>query len=147
MFNKVIKIKVPIKNKYGWELLDTPKGKYRHIQLPRSGQEFKVEFIGNSRVDGNPMFSLLSTSQISFDLVKSVITHWRFTSAFSDLGNEFEPLEKFEDVMAAKSLASDIIPVRPMALPSGLLCYIDYVYSESRYNLTEQQLKYLLLSL
>jgi hypothetical protein len=49
--------------------------------------------------------------------------------------------------MAAKSLASDVIPVRPMSAPSNALFYIDYVYGESRYNLTEQQLKYLLLSL
>ena len=147
MFDRVIKIKVPHKSKYGWDLLDAQNGKYRRIQLPRSGQEFKVEFIGNSRIDGNPMFSLLSTGQISFDSIKSIITHWRFTQAFSDLGNEFELVEKFEDVMAAKSLASDIIPVRPMAPPSGALFYIDYVYGESRYNLTEDRLKYLLLSL
>jgi hypothetical protein len=192
MFNKVIKIKVPVKYKYGWELLDTQKGKYRHIQMPRSGQEFKVEFIGNSRVDGNPMFTLLSTGQISFDSIKSIITHWRFIQAFSDLGNEFEPVENFENVMtakvdieftecnnsvinqwmkqwlkfnqseidenraleraerlrgSAKSLASDIIPVMPMSFPSNHFFYIDYVYGESRYNLTEQQLKYLLLSL
>jgi hypothetical protein len=144
MFDRVIKIKVPHKSKYGWEFLDIQKGKYRHIQLPRSGQEFKVEFVGNSRIDGNPMFTLLSTGQISFDSIKSIITHWRFTQAFGELGNEFEPVEKFEDVMAAKTLASDIIPVRPMSLPSGTLYYIDYVY---RYNLTEEQMKYLLLSL
>jgi hypothetical protein len=190
MFDRVIKIKVPHKSKYGWALLDTQKGKYRRIQLPRSGQEFKVEFIGNSRIDGNPMFSLLSTGQISFDSIKSIITHWRFTQAFSDLGNEFELVEKFEDVMASKvdieftecnnhainqwmnqwlkasqseidknqalernelepvrTVARDLVPVRPMSLPSGLLYYIDYVYGETRYNLTEQQLKYLLLSL
>lgn len=147
MFDRIIKIKVPIKNKYGWELLDVSKGKYRHIILSRTGQEFKVEFIGNSRIDGNPMFSLLSTGQISFDSIKSVISHWRFTVAFGDLGNEFEAIEKFENVMAAKSLASDIIPVQPMSKPNGKLYYIDYVYGDRRYNLTEQQLKYLLLSL
>lgn len=144
MFNKVIKIKVPHKSKNGWELLNTQKGKYRHIQLGRSGQEFKVEFIGNSRIDGNPMFSLLSTGQISFDSIKSVISHWRFTAAFDELGNEFEPVEKFENVMAAKSISTELIPVMAMPFPSNHLFYVDIIY---RYNLTEQQLKYLLLSL
>ena len=147
MFNKVIKIKVPIKNKYGWELLDVSKGKYRHIDINRIRQEFKVEFVGNSRIDGDPMFSLTSTSEISVRSIQLVINHWRFTGAFGELGEDFELVEKFENVMAAKSLASDIIPVQPMTKPNGKLYYIDYVYGERRYNLTEEQLKYLLLSL
>ena len=147
MFNKIIKIKVPIKNKYGWDLLDIQKGKYRHIDINRIRQEFKVEFIGNSRVDGNPMFSLTSTSEISVRSIQLVINHWRFTGAFGELGEDFELIEKFENVMSSKTLSPDIIPVQPILEPIGKLYYLDYVYGESRYNLTEQQLKYLLLSL
>ena len=192
MFNKVIKIKVPIKNKYGWELLNIQKGKYRHIDINRIRQEFKVEFVGNSRVDGNPMFSLTSTSEISVRSIQLVINHWRFTGAFGELGEDFELVEKFENVMpakfdieftecnnsatnqwmnqwlkasqseidknqalgraerirgSAKSLSSEIIAVQPMTKPNSTLYYIDYVYGDCRYNLTEHQLKYLLLSL
>jgi len=192
MFDRVIKIKVPHKYKYGWELLDRQKGRTQIIRLPRSGQEFKVEFIGNSRIDGNPIFSLLSTGQISFDSIKSIITHWRFIHTFNDLGNDFEPVENFENVSNSsakvdikftecnnsainqwmiqwlkasqseidknqalgrkelelvRTVALDLVPVMPMSAPSGRIYYIDYVYGESRYNLTEDQLKYLLLSL
>jgi hypothetical protein len=97
----------------------------------------EFEYIGESRIDGFPMYS--------FDDKKIYLRyHYRDFAfigrpGYTPTESDFELITPMEDFEPRKGMVEryfgknilvidDIIPVQPLPPPSGLLYYVDYVY-------------------
>lgn len=105
----------------------------------------KVESLGNSKIDGLPIFS----HELDWtDSIQSVFSRFVFngrpgytpqTSDFIKIESievPFEPRKGMVDRYSGKSitLVDDIVPVQPLNGPIGKFFYFDYVYGNELDN-------------
>jgi hypothetical protein len=87
-----------------------------------------LKYIGKSRLDGFPVFRL--TYEQGFNAWKlaqdNLIVNMKPNYIIQK--HETEVIRSVEDEFYNPSIASDLIPVLPMDLPSGTLFYMDHIY-------------------
>ena len=121
--------------------------KAKHTSGVRYMGSEKVESLGNSKIDGLPIFSheLDWTDSIECVFSKFVFNqrpgYTPQTSDFIKIDSfevPFEPKKGMVDRYSGKSITmvDDIIPVQPMKFPEpmGILYYFDYVYEKQLDN-------------
>jgi hypothetical protein len=91
-----------------------------------------ITYVGKSRLDGYPVFKIEcdpNQNIISKLIRQSMIVNTKpgYTLGF----DEIKPIPNMQDELTnGFSISSDIIPVKPLSAPTGLLYYIDFVYDD-----------------
>jgi hypothetical protein len=87
-----------------------------------------IKYAGKSRLDGFPIFSIDYKGPITIDIIKdSLIVNTK--PGYILQNHEMERIGSLDDEML-RSFSDDLVPVKPMDSPSGILFCIDYVYED-----------------
>ena len=87
-----------------------------------------IKYVGKSRLDGFPIFSIDYKGPITIGVIKdSLIVNTK--PGYILQNHEIERIKSLEDERIW-SFSDDLIQVKPMDSPSGILFCIDYVYED-----------------